>query len=192
MSVKAITLCFAMSALMVTQAPSHVSAATLDGGVCYLNVTVNFSGGSMVSATSSLASPSYTMTVSGAIDLAAGTSGAQACVYNLGSLEALKSTSVTATPTTAGDLWTCEAALGFGEWTQSWSPSPPALRWGLNYTITGTWGHWTMLIIDNNQVPSTFYSVIELTLRDPTTAANCAQFGVDPLHLTGVQVFQDP
>src|ERR1051325_8899931 len=113
-------------------------------------------------------------------------------------LSALKSTTVTATPTgTSNDIWTCEAVLGTGTWSQSWSGSTPTDKSTGTYKIVGTWGAWTMLILDSSPTPS-FVGAIALTFKNPLDATKfypaCvdSSAGIGSLDLTGVEVLQDP
>lgn len=169
---------------------SSVGAVGPQAGVCHLDVSIDFISGTMRSIANGTPGPGYTMEVDGA-------DGTQDCFFPFGvETEPVnvnagwRSTSVTATPITSGDLWTCEAVQGSGLWRQSWDQDPPAGRDDLQYIIAGSWGSWTMIIHQN--LTDSFLAVIELTFANPGDAnpASCYQgAGVSSLELTGVQVF---
>jgi hypothetical protein len=113
-----------------------------------------------------------------------------------------RSTSITSVmPTTSDDLWTCEAVSASGSLTQTWTPDPSAVN-GALYTITGTWGAWTMTIRENASPPKVL-AVMPLTFATVSVpmayAASLASYypacidgtnGITTLNLFGVETLE--
>lgn len=160
--------------------PAH---ASLWSGACALDVRFVFSEPIQLSGSN----PSYTVTVTPAVDLDPGWSGSQPCVTSL-DIDPFRSTSVGASGTSS--LWTCAAVLASGPWDQTWQKQsgdfnpPPVFG---SHSITGAWGAWTVLVTS----PSlNFTGVLELTLDTATPTPAC--IGATSVRTTGVMVFQDP
>jgi hypothetical protein len=200
-------LCLAIGGLFLLSGAPSARALTGDGVACVLNVTISFTSTPKMKSAEwdashlNFTSPTYTISVAQPMDLDSATTGSQSCIYTLAGLgDPYRSTGVTATPTgTSSDLWTCEAVLGTGTWVQGWGPSgssrPADTTWG-QYTITGTWGAWS-LVVTETSVPSNYLAVIPLTFANPADALTYSQCidsssGVASLALKGVEVYQDP
>ena len=154
--------------------------ATVFTGVCAMSVAISFH--SPVGAVPR--SVSYDIGGGPARTVNQVTDG---CVVDSDGASFLRSTSA------SGDGFaqeaSCGALVGQGSWEQNWETDPPPMSG--NHSITGTWGHWTMVVTS----PSlNFTGEMELTV-DPLDAAKlsqCTSNGISGIRMIGVMHFQDP
>jgi hypothetical protein len=92
-------------------------------------------------------------------------------------------TSVTAAGTAT--VWTCEAILGGGGWSQSWGGGMPAVSGA--HSIEGGPGGILITITD---FPATnFVAEIELAVSDPLRMAQCGLGSIVSLQTAGIMEF---
>lgn len=152
--------------------------ASIFSGSC--PIQVNFTFESRVSGLPTLSAPGYSVTISNYSGIP--------CVVAPDLAQPLRLTSGGGNGSSS--IWTCEATLGQGSWSQSWGSGFPAVTSG-SHLISGTWGSWTMLVRSSSL---NFIGLAELTIN-PSQASGlvqCEQSGISSLSMIGTMVFQDP
>lgn len=170
-------------ALIMTPMPQ--AHAILFTGACAVELTFEFHS-PVRSISNGPAAPDYDIWGVGADDV---TAPLDPCAALLTAPNIGKDTDISAAGSST--LWTCESTVGGGGWNQGWEGQLPTIWNGIHW-IEGTWGSWTMEVVDLN--PQAFVGFIELTVHpdDIGKLSTCLTSGIDSLRMTGVMVFQDP
>jgi hypothetical protein len=85
-------------------------------------------------------------------------------------------------------IFSCEAILtDQGSWSQTWDPTPPPVEGG--FTLTGSWGAWTLVAEGPN-----FHGVGKLTVgpNDPAPVTACVKNNLQSVTMLGTMEFVDP
>jgi hypothetical protein len=158
-------------------------------GTCVIGIDFEFSTPlrSVTNASAPRAATSYEASIYGAADLNPLAGGTQACVVDNTPTSPFKGTSGFLSGNAIS--WTCEAAVGTGEWQQDWDPDPGVVIG--DHEIAGPWGGW-VLAVHNADLSVTGTVNLKVAPADQTKLAECETRGISNLSMIGIMHFQDP